>query len=217
MNIFGIGTQEMVIVLVAALIIFGPGKLPEVAGQLGRAVRDFRRMTSDLTGEFEKTFAEVDDVKKAMTSEISGARSQVSSVTQSVKKDLAGPGKSKGANAKGSGSSVEPVAKPTNRTTRPSTSSKTATAPIVAAKASKKEPLAGISMMEFEPAMAARVNGSSPSTQRPDRNGDQISPASTSPATIRRPETSSVDVLADDPLSRARQRRVAAGYNRPTT
>jgi len=52
MNIFGIGSGEMVLLLVAALLIFGPGKLPEVAGQVGKAVRDFRRMTSDLTGEF---------------------------------------------------------------------------------------------------------------------------------------------------------------------
>src|SRR5687768_10963403 len=54
MNIFGVGTWEMLVIIVGALIIFGPGKLPEVMGQVGRAVRDFRRMTADLTGEFEK-------------------------------------------------------------------------------------------------------------------------------------------------------------------
>ena len=62
---FGIGYQEMFIVLVVAIVIFGPSRLPELAGQVGRWVRDFRRMSSDLTGEFEKTFAEVDEVKKS--------------------------------------------------------------------------------------------------------------------------------------------------------
>ena len=61
---FGIGYQEMFIILVVALVIFGPSRLPEMAGQVGRWVRDFRRMSADLTGEFEKTFAEVDEVKK---------------------------------------------------------------------------------------------------------------------------------------------------------
>ena len=63
---FGIGYQEMFIVLVVAMVIFGPKRLPELAGQVGRWVRDFRRMSSDLTGEFEKTFAEVDEVKKTL-------------------------------------------------------------------------------------------------------------------------------------------------------
>lgn len=215
MNIFGIGTQEMVIVLVAALVIFGPGKLPEVAGQLGRAVRDFRRMTSDLSGEFEKTFAEVNDVKKAMTSEITGVRSQVSNVTQSVKKDLASPKTAKEASAKGSASTIEPVGKAMSRTTRTPTSAKTATAPIVAAKASKKDPLAGISMMEFEPSTAAQVNGSAMSTQRPNRGVQQTTPTSASPMTTGGDGLAEPETRDDDPLARARQRRVTAGYNRP--
>ena len=69
---FGIGYQEMFIVLVVALVIFGPSRLPELAGQVGRWVRDFRRMSSDLTGEFEKTFAEVDEVKKSLQTRDAG-------------------------------------------------------------------------------------------------------------------------------------------------
>src|SRR5687767_9015744 len=86
---FGIGYQEMFVILVAALVIFGPGKLPEVAGQVGRWVRDFRRMTADLTGEFEKTVGDVDDIKRALRGEVDSITSEVDSVTKSVKKDLA--------------------------------------------------------------------------------------------------------------------------------
>ena len=39
---------ELLIVLVIALIVFGPQRLPEVTGSLGKAVREFRRATSEL-------------------------------------------------------------------------------------------------------------------------------------------------------------------------
>jgi len=37
------------VVFVAVLILFGPKKVPEIAGQLGRALRDFRRATSEFS------------------------------------------------------------------------------------------------------------------------------------------------------------------------
>jgi len=40
---FGLGVTELVIILVVALLIFGPGKLPEIGGALGRGIRDFKR------------------------------------------------------------------------------------------------------------------------------------------------------------------------------
>lgn len=88
MNILGIGPAEMGIIAVAALLIFGPGKLPEVMGQAGKLVRDFRRMSAELTGEFEKTIAEAKDVGASISKEVGGMSSQVNSVANSVKKDL---------------------------------------------------------------------------------------------------------------------------------
>ena len=49
MNFFGIGFLEILLILVIALIIFGPGKLPEIARMMGRAVRILRKATFDLT------------------------------------------------------------------------------------------------------------------------------------------------------------------------
>lgn len=48
---FGIGVPELAIVLVLALIIFGPGKLPEVAGGLGKSIREFKKAKSELTDD----------------------------------------------------------------------------------------------------------------------------------------------------------------------
>ncbi len=88
MNILGVGPMEMGIIAVVALLIFGPGKLPEVMGQAGKLVRDFRRMSAELTGEFEKTIAEAKDMGNSITGEIGGMTKEVNSVTNSVKKDL---------------------------------------------------------------------------------------------------------------------------------
>lgn len=88
MNIFGIGLPEMGIIAVVALLIFGPDKLPEVMGQAGKMVKDFRSMTAGLTGEFEKTIAEAKEIGNSFTKEIGGMTKEVNAVTNSVKKDL---------------------------------------------------------------------------------------------------------------------------------
>ena len=44
-----IGAPELIIIAIIALVIFGPGKLPEVAQSLGRGVREFRKAASDVT------------------------------------------------------------------------------------------------------------------------------------------------------------------------
>ena len=45
---FGIGMPEMLLILAIALIVIGPKKLPDLAKSLGRAMREFKRATSDL-------------------------------------------------------------------------------------------------------------------------------------------------------------------------
>jgi sec-independent protein translocase protein TatB len=51
---FGLGFGEIVIILVLALVLLGPQKLPEVAKQLGKGLRDFKKATDDLKGQFER-------------------------------------------------------------------------------------------------------------------------------------------------------------------
>ena len=40
---FGLGAPELLVILVVALLIFGPGKLPEIGSALGKGIRDFRK------------------------------------------------------------------------------------------------------------------------------------------------------------------------------
>ncbi len=44
---FGIGMQELLIILVLVLVIFGAKRLPEIGGGLGRAIRNFRQAASE--------------------------------------------------------------------------------------------------------------------------------------------------------------------------
>lgn len=44
---FGIGMPELIIILVIILIIFGAGKLPEIGGGMGKAIRNFRQATKN--------------------------------------------------------------------------------------------------------------------------------------------------------------------------
>jgi Tat protein translocase TatB subunit len=47
---FNIGPQELLIVLVLALIVVGPQKLPELSRQIGRGLREFRKVQDEVKG-----------------------------------------------------------------------------------------------------------------------------------------------------------------------
>ena len=49
MNFFNIGTAELLLIFVIALIVVGPRRLPEIAQNLGKIVRDIRKMSQEFT------------------------------------------------------------------------------------------------------------------------------------------------------------------------
>ncbi len=199
MNFLGMGPMEIAVIAIVGLMIFGPGKLPEVAGQVGKAVRDFKRMTADLSSEFEKT-AGLDEIKKTVQKEIAGIQSEVNSVTSGVKKDLTSTTsavkKSTPSTTSSSSTAAKTTTTGTNKTvaaaSKTTTAKSTTPAKVEPAKASKADPLADFAVFAqpaakspapVATASAAASNGSTP------------------------PETG-------DALARARARRITAGYNR---
>ena len=55
-----IGPMEVFIFLVIALVIFGPQKLPEMGKSLGKAIREFRSVGSEIQDEITKAADEID-------------------------------------------------------------------------------------------------------------------------------------------------------------
>ncbi|QQE66658.1 hypothetical protein GFS31_33580 [Leptolyngbya sp. BL0902] len=65
MNVFGIGLPEMAVILVLALLVFGPKKLPEIGRSLGKAIKGFQDASKEFEEEFKK---EAQQIEKVVTS-----------------------------------------------------------------------------------------------------------------------------------------------------
>ncbi len=61
---FGLGATELIVILVIALVIFGPGKLPELGSALGKGIKDFRKSVEGIEGmEDEDAGSDSDEAK----------------------------------------------------------------------------------------------------------------------------------------------------------
>jgi sec-independent protein translocase protein TatA len=228
MPIPGVGFQEVVIILIAALMIFGPAKLPELMGQAGKALRDFRKMTGNLQGEFEKNLNEAagTDVRKTLSSEIAGLRNEVQSAADSI----SGKPAAKTTTARPVTSVAKAVTPAAGKTTTTAAAKKTTVGSTVAASTGTTGGAAVLESdaeasgeIEFVPVRTTSRRGSGTTSTRSaaaaPRPESTPSPASSGTATVSRPRPagtgiSGADLEASDPFVRARSRRQAAGYHR---
>lgn len=68
---FGIGLPEMIIIMVIALIVIGPSKLPELARALGKGMAEFRRATQEIKDSLDID-EEIQDIKNDLVDSVSG-------------------------------------------------------------------------------------------------------------------------------------------------
>tara|TARA_B100000963_G_scaffold28660_1_gene21186 strand:- start:795 stop:1040 length:246 start_codon:yes stop_codon:yes gene_type:complete len=62
MNIFGVGLPEVTVILVLALIIFGPKKLPELGKQLGKTLQSLKKASNEFQEELNKVVNEPENI-----------------------------------------------------------------------------------------------------------------------------------------------------------
>lgn len=67
MDILGIGPLELILILIVALMVFGPDKLPTIGARLGRAMKDMRKATRAFSKEFDATRRIIEEPTKAVT------------------------------------------------------------------------------------------------------------------------------------------------------
>ena len=65
MNIFGVGLPEVTVILILALLIFGPKKLPELGKQLGKTLQSLKKASNEFQDELNKAV----DINESNTSE----------------------------------------------------------------------------------------------------------------------------------------------------
>jgi sec-independent protein translocase protein TatB len=58
---FGIGPTELIVILVIALLVLGPKRLPELAAGLGKGLAEFRRATSDINAELDEARRSIEE------------------------------------------------------------------------------------------------------------------------------------------------------------
>ena len=68
---FGIGLPELIIIMVIALIVIGPSKLPDLAKALGKGMAEFRKATQEIKDSLDID-EDIQEVKKDLVDSISG-------------------------------------------------------------------------------------------------------------------------------------------------
>jgi TatA/E family protein of Tat protein translocase len=71
-----LGWQEMMLLFLLALIIFGPKKLPELGRTLGKAITEFRRASSDLRSTFDREMKTLEQETESIKQEVASAQYQ---------------------------------------------------------------------------------------------------------------------------------------------
>lgn len=83
---FGIGMPELIIILVIALIVIGPQKLPELARSLGKGLAEFKRATEDFKQNVVEEVKAADE-KERITKEVATSEAGEHEQGKAVAKD----------------------------------------------------------------------------------------------------------------------------------
>ena len=85
MGFLDMGAGEIILILVVALIIWGPGKIPEIARTMGRVMYNLRKATFDLTTVVTKEIDREEKSSPPKSKESSGGKTKEPSDTSETK------------------------------------------------------------------------------------------------------------------------------------
>jgi sec-independent protein translocase protein TatB len=88
MNFYGVGLPEIILIMVLALIVVGPQRLPELAGQLARLVRQARRYAGQVTSQLKYELGDVTQDYEALRQELHQLRQELSQQAKPLQEEL---------------------------------------------------------------------------------------------------------------------------------
>ena len=101
MDILGIGPLELVLILVIALLVFGPDKLPEIGAKMGKGVRELRQLSREISAgvstitepldELRKPFDEAGQIAGQVTATAAVLSNPAQALQRSLEKQLTTP------------------------------------------------------------------------------------------------------------------------------
>jgi sec-independent protein translocase protein TatA len=83
MPIGGLGIWEVLLILLVLLLVFGPRRLPELGGALGKGIREFKRSVTDIRSEIAQVGSETKELNPPKPAQTSAASSAESAPTES--------------------------------------------------------------------------------------------------------------------------------------
>jgi sec-independent protein translocase protein TatB len=89
MNVFGVGPAELVLILIVALIFVGPERLPRMAADIARTIREIRKYTSSFAAEFNDVIKEFEKETESERAEWKEIGEGLSSATQELNAEVA--------------------------------------------------------------------------------------------------------------------------------
>jgi sec-independent protein translocase protein TatB len=88
MNMFGVGPVELLVVLAVALIFVGPERLPRLAADIAKMIREVRKYTGSLAAEFNQVVKELEEETKPDVAQWKEIGEGLSDATKGVASEL---------------------------------------------------------------------------------------------------------------------------------
>ncbi len=87
MDFFGIGPMEIILILILGLLVFGPGKLPQIGKDLGKTFRSFKKAATDISVQVSKELEEEKaDISAQVSKELKELQEQKADISTQVSK-----------------------------------------------------------------------------------------------------------------------------------